>query len=263
MNCENMFKKMINGVDAIRGLMAFMTKIPMGNFKSGFKEMSHYYVFIIFIGLFIGLIGAPFSYPFYYFNVGGIIVGVVVLFAMLYVQGFHHVDGLGDYGDAWMVMGAPKKKLAVMRDKYMGVGAFVFIFFVELLSISSIAELYAGAGFLQFVKLIILAEGCSRLGSLCCASLGAPSKEGTGRYFIENTKKIHLLIGIITLLFISYLIGIFKIGLMSIAVAVLVGMAIVKSSKKSFGCITGDILGASCEITRAFVLLIMVFLLNI
>ncbi|ABR56757.1 adenosylcobinamide-GDP ribazoletransferase [Methanococcus aeolicus] len=258
-----MLKKIINGIDAIRGLMAFMTKIPMGNFKSGFKEMSHHYTFIIFIGLFIGLIGAPCSYPFYYFDIGGIIVGVVVLFVMLYIQGFHHVDGLGDYGDAWMVMGAPEKKLIVMRDKYMGVGAFAFIFFVELLSISAISAIYLNSTFLQFVKLIILAEGCSRLGSLCCASLGAPSNSGTGRYFIENTKKIHLFIGIIILLFISYLIGIFKIGLMAVAVAVLVGIVIVKSSKKSFGCITGDILGASCEITRAFVLLIMVFLINI
>jgi adenosylcobinamide-GDP ribazoletransferase len=114
--------KLNNIVDAIRGLTAFMTRIPTGNFKSGFEEISKYLVLIVFIGAFIGFIGSMASYPFYYLGINSpIIVGAVVLFIILYIQGFHHVDGLGDCGDAWMVMGGARKKLDVMKDKYMGV----------------------------------------------------------------------------------------------------------------------------------------------
>jgi adenosylcobinamide-GDP ribazoletransferase len=262
---KNALDKLINAIDAIRGLIAFMTRIPTGHFKSGFEEISKYLVFIVFIGMFIGFIGAMASYPFYYFGIKSDVVGVVVLFVMLYIQGFHHVDGLGDYGDAWMVMGNARKKLEVMKDKYMGVGAFVFIFFIEFLSIASINYLYKllSSDFLLFVKLIILVEACSRLGLLACACCGIPSKSGTGRYFAKNNSEYHLFMGYIFLLMLSFLMGIPKIGVMSSTFAVFFGMFIAWNSNKNLKCITGDILGASCEIARALIFMVVIFFLSI
>ncbi len=261
---KNTIDKLINAIDAIRGLVAFMTRIPMGYFRSGFEEISKYLLFIVFIGMFIGFIGAMVSYPFYYFGINSDIVGVIVLFVMLYIQGFHHVDGLGDYGDAWMVMGNARKKLEVMKDKYMGVGAFVFIFFIELLSITSINYLYEllSSDFLLFVKLIILIEGCSRLGLLACACCGIPSKSGTGRYFAKNNSEYHLFMGYLFLLILSFLMGISKIGVMCSTFAVFFGIFMAWNSNKNLKCITGDILGASCEITRGVLFIVVIFFLN-
>ncbi len=264
MKNSNILDKFLESLDAIRGLIAFMTRIPVGYFKSDFETVSKYLVFTVFIGMFIGFIGAIISYPFYHFEIKSNIVGVVVLFAMLYIQGFHHVDGLGDYGDSWMVMGNIRRKLEVMKDKYMGVGAFVFIFFIELLSIASINYLFSSLNldFLLFAKLIILVEGCSRLGLLACACCGIPSKEGTGRYFAKNNSEYHLFIGYMFLLIVSFLIGIPKIGVMSSTIAVFSGIFIAWNSNKNLKCITGDVLGASCEITRALVFIAIIFFLS-
>ena len=258
--------KINSAIDAIRGLTAFMTRIPMGNFKSGFEEMSKYLVFIIFIGMFIGFIGSIASYPFYHLGIkSNIIVGALVLFIMLYIQGFHHVDGLGDYGDAWMVMGSARKKLDVMKDKYMGVGAFVFIFFTELISVASIGHLYeiTYSDFLLFVKFIILVEACSRLGLLACACCGIPSKSGTGRYFAKNNSEYHLFIGYMILLIISFLMDIPKIGVVAATFAVFLGIFIAWNSNKNLKYVTGDVLGASNELTRALVFIVLIFSLNL
>ncbi len=258
---NNIVKNILDALDAIKGLIAFMTRIPVGHFKSGFEEISKYLTFIVIIGLFIGFIGAICSYPFFYFGINSEVVGVIVLFIMLYIQGFHHVDGLGDYGDAWMVMGNAKRKLEVMKDKYMGVGAFVFIFFIELMSITSINYIYGlfNSNFIMFLKIVVLIESCSRLSLLSCACCGIPSKDGTGRYFAKNNSEYQLFIGYMFVLIVSFLMEIPKIGVLLSTLAVFLGMFIAWVSNKNLKCITGDILGASCEIARAVLYIIILF----
>jgi len=117
--------------------------------------------------------------------------------------------------------------------------------------------------FLLFVKLIILVEACSRLGLLACACCGIPSKSGTGRYFAKNNSEYHLFMGYICLLILSFLMGIPKIGVMSSTFAVFFGMFIAWNSNKNLKCITGDILGASCEIARALIFMVVIFFLSI
>ncbi|HIQ38387.1 MAG TPA: adenosylcobinamide-GDP ribazoletransferase [Methanothermococcus okinawensis] len=249
-------KKLGDVIDGIKGLIAFMTRIPVGNFHSDLEEISKYLLFILFIGMFIGFLGSLVTFPFYYLEVDApILVGTLVLFTMLYIQGFHHVDGLGDYGDAWMVMGGAKRKLEVMRDRYIGVGALVFILFIETISLASIGYLYSKLPFLTFLKLIILTEASSRLGLLTCACCGIPSKEGTGRYFVKNTNEYHLSLGYLIMMILSFLLDIPKIGVLCSTVAVFFAMAVAKKSNSEINCVTGDVLGATVEMTRAVVLL--------
>ena len=249
-------KKLSNAIDGIKGLVAFMTRIPVGNFHSDLEEISRYLLFILFIGVFIGFLGSLVALPFYYLGVESpILVGTLVLFTMLYIQGFHHVDGLGDYGDAWMVMGGAKRKLEVMRDKYIGIGALVFVFFVEIISLTSIGYLYSKLSFLTFSKLMVITEASSRLGLLTCACCGIPSKEGTGRYFVKNTNEFHLSLGYLIMMILSFLLDVPKIGVLCSTVAVFFAMAVAKRANNEINCVTGDVLGATVEMTRAVVLL--------
>ncbi|HIP16852.1 MAG TPA: adenosylcobinamide-GDP ribazoletransferase [Methanothermococcus okinawensis] len=245
-----------NAIDGIKGIIAFMTRIPVGDFHSDFEEISKYFIVILFIGMFIGFLGSIVALPFYYLNIKAhILVGALVLFTMLYIQGFHHVDGLGDYGDAWMVMGNARRKLEVMKDKYMGVGALMFIFFVEIISLASIGYLYNRLPFLIFLKIIILIEACSRLGLLTCACCGVPSKEGTGRYFVKNTNEYHLFIGYLIMMILSFLLDLSKVGVLCSTVAVFFAIIIARKSNRDLNCVNGDVLGATNEMTRALVLL--------
>jgi len=249
-------KKLGDAIDGIKGLIAFMTRIPVGNFHSDLEEISKYLLFVLLIGMFIGFLGSLVTFPFYCLKVDApILIGTLVLFTMLYIQGFHHVDGLGDYGDAWMVIGGAKRKLEVMRDVYVGVGALVFIFFIEMISLTSIGYLYSKLPFLTFLKLMILTEASSRLGLLTCACCGIPSKEGTGRYFVKNTNEYHLSLGYLIMMILSFLLDMPKIGVLCSTVAVFFAMAVAKKSNSEINCVTGDVLGATVEMTRAVVLL--------
>ena len=255
--------KINNAINGIKGLIAFMTKIPIGYFNCNFEEMANYYIFIIFIGFFIGLVGALIVYPFYFFNIEGYFIGVIVLFTMLYIQGFHHVDGLGDYGDAQMVMGDSKRKLEVMRDKYIGVGAFCYIFFVELTSILLISHFYHLFPFIYFLKLIILIEGGSRFGSFVCACLGSPLENSTAKYFVSKNNLLHLILGIIIMLIVGgVLLNLKVISIVIVITALILNIFISNSAKKSFGGVSGDILGASSEITRVVLLIITIFVVQ-
>ena len=140
----------------------------------------------------------------------------------------------------------------------------MFIFFTELISIASIGYLYdvISSNFLLFVKLIILVEACSRLGLLACACCGIPSKSGTGRYFAKNNSEYHLFIGYMILLIISFLMDIPKIGVVAATFAVFLGIFIAWNSNRNLKCITGDVLGASCEIARALIFVLIILFLN-
>jgi adenosylcobinamide-GDP ribazoletransferase len=112
------------------------------------------------------------------------------------------------------------------------------------------------------VKLIILVEACSRLGLLACACCGIPSKSGTGRYFAKNNSEYHLFIGYMILLIISFLMDIPKIGVVAATFAVFLGIFIAWNSNRNLKCITGDVLGASCEIARALIFVLIILFLN-
>ncbi|HID47174.1 MAG TPA: adenosylcobinamide-GDP ribazoletransferase [Methanothermococcus okinawensis] len=255
---------MIKEIDRIKGLIAFMTRIPVGNFHSDLEEISRYLLFILFIGMFIGFLGSLVALPFYYLEIDApILVGTLVLFVMLYIQGFHHVDGLADYGDAWMVVGDARRKLEVMRDKYIGVGALIFVLFLEMISLASIGYLYSKLPFITFTKLIVVTEASSRLGLLVCACCGIPAKEGIGRYFVKSTDEYHLSLGYLIMIILSFLLDVAKIGILCSTVAVFFAMAVAKRSNSEIQCVTGDVLGATTEMTRAVVLLTTVLGINL
>jgi adenosylcobinamide-GDP ribazoletransferase len=233
-----------------------MTRIPAGNSKSDFEGIAKYFMLMPLVGTLISLFGALVAILMSTLGItSGNILGTIVLFTLLYVQGFHHIDGLADYGDSWMVQGNARKKLEVMKDVYIGIGGFIFVFFVELVSLFSISYLFETNGIIIFVKYIIIIETCSRLGLLSCACCGIPSTEGTGRFFVKRTNESHLLTGLLLSLSVSLLLNIPKLGALCSILAVFVGMFFAWKCNNQLNCVTGDILGATAEISRMILLI--------
>jgi len=246
-------------IDELKGLILFMTRIPVGHSKSDFEDIAKYFMFMPLVGTLISLFGVFSAYLLNYLGfTSGNILGTTVLFTLLYIQGFHHLDGLADYGDSWMVTGNARKKLEVMKDVYMGIGGFVFVFFVELMSLFSFAYLFETNSFTLFLKYIIIIETCSRLGLLSCACCGIPANDGTGRFFAKKSNEYHLLTGLIFSLGVSILLQIPKIGVLCSILAVFLGMFIAWKCNNKLGCVTGDIFGATAEISRMVFLIVII-----
>ncbi|MFQ6073108.1 MAG: adenosylcobinamide-GDP ribazoletransferase [Methanosarcinales archaeon] len=255
-------KAILNG---IKNQIAFFTIIPV-KANDAIENIAKYAYLSPLIGMMIGFLSGLWAVLLSYVFPASI-VGIFTLAFILYITGLHHTDGLLDFGDALMIHGSKEKKLAVMHDKYIGVGAIVLVFIVlsiTAFSISSISE-FANNSKKDLLFAIISAEVSAKFAMMTLASVGNPVKKGMGKPFIDA---MHHKYSFIYLLIISIIIGI--IGsfmsdvsfVFGILIAIPVALYLKSSAEKNFGGINGDVLGATNDITRMLSLLFILGVLQ-
>ena len=113
---------------------------------------------------------------------------------------------------------------------------------------------------MDLFKIILLSEIMAKFSMVLMAGLGNSASIGSNSPFIDSMKdkKRLLIAGIITIIPLL-VIGEMN-GLIVFASGILVTMFLVGLSTKSFGGITGDVMGACNELTRLSSLLIFVSL---
>lgn len=240
------------------GLISFSTILPL-NIHTNIEEMASFtWLWPIiggFIGILVGLVG------FVSMNLLHIpqllSAGLVYSFA-IWFTGFHHLDGLIDFGDAVMAHGDPQKRIDIMRDMRVGTGGIAYFFIVAIITFTSIAS--APLGLIFFI--ILVSEVAAKLGLLTCSTFSAPFTNGTGKYFIESMNQKMLLLSLIITLAIGYLV-LNTAGVVGIIGGLLGGILMAVIVRIKFNYATGDILGASNEISRMIALLLMVSYMNI
>ncbi|XRO77155.1 adenosylcobinamide-GDP ribazoletransferase [Methanocaldococcus sp. 10A] len=237
-----------------KALLSFFTRIPIYVEDFNFEDIANYFYLIILIGYVFGIFSLIFGYVFS-FLLPNLLAAILILFLIEYLNGFHHIDGLIDFGDGWMAVGDKRKKLMAMKDRYIGCGGLVFAIFVNLLAITSISQILEIS-----ILYLLVVEVCAKLGMLSCSTFGNPLIEGTGRYFVKKSDEKFLTIGVILTLPLLLIFNGFerKVVIIAIITAIIIGLCIAKISKKHFGGVNGDILGASNEITRVVVLIVII-----
>jgi adenosylcobinamide-GDP ribazoletransferase len=171
----------------------------------------------------------------------------------IWFTGFHHLDGLIDFGDGMMVHGSPEKKIEVMRDKRIGTGGLAYLLIVGLITFTSIASV--PIGFIFYI--ILISEIAAKMGIVSCATFSKPFPDGTGKYFIEAMNMKILLLSFILTSAIGFL-AFNTVGIIGVTMGILSGGLIALIAKKNFKWATGDVLGTSNEVARMLALLIMV-----
>ncbi len=224
-----------------------------------------------------------FSSALYWFPAAGLLVGFIeaavgclVMFsgwgdaasALVLLTGFVltggiHADGLADTADGFFCSGSKEKRLKIMKDP--AIGSFGAIALVTLVLFKWVAlsrllqtELYAwviaGCVLSRFAQVVLAA-------SLPYARSGA----GTASGFVEGAGLRH--IGV-TLFFSSVLLFILlRDSVLPAAIAMLVTVLVSGFlgivSRQRIGGVTGDVLGASSEVTEALVWMTAVFCLRL
>jgi adenosylcobinamide-GDP ribazoletransferase len=252
---KNNEMKRING---FFGLISFSTILPL-NIHTTIEEMALFTWIWPIIGGLIGIIVGTFGFLIVdLFHLPILIAAALIYSFSIWFTGFHHLDGLIDFGDGMMVHGSPEKKIAVMRDKRIGTGGIAYLLIVGLTTFAAI-----GSSPLVFIFYILLiSEIAAKMGIVTCATFSKAVPDGTGRPFIESMNKKMLLVSFIISLALGFLIF-NTIGLVGITTGFLSGAIIAFMSKKSFIWATGDVLGTSNEVARMLALVIMVTLLLI
>lgn len=237
----------------IGSVFSFLTIFPSSNatLENIAKYMYLFPVVGIVIGVLIGSLGFGLS-----FFLDPLLVSLLVVVSITIITGIHHADGLADFADGLMVKGTKDRKLEAMKDLSTGSAGIVTI---VLYLIGLIITISLTSGFDLF-RAILISEILAKFSMVMMASLGRSASLGSNSPFVEFMKdKKKLSAAFILMLIPVILIG-ETIGLMMLGITVSLTLFLLALSTRSFGGITGDVLGATNEFTRLASLMVFVSL---
>jgi adenosylcobinamide-GDP ribazoletransferase len=159
-----------------------------------------------------------------------------------------HLDGLADLFDALGGASDPARRLAIMKDSSLGTFGTVALVLLLLLKsgcLAGFADSLAGAGWLLFLAPPVAARWA--MTALACQGR-YPRATGTGHAFVGRVARRQVAVGAVFLL--PVLFAGFP-GLTVLAAALFPAFWLAIAAPRLFGGVTGDVLGASCELGEA------------
>jgi adenosylcobinamide-GDP ribazoletransferase len=200
------------------------------------------------VGAFIGLLAGVFGWVTSQF-LPSLVVGALVLGLLLLITGLHHTDGLLDFGDGVMYHGSAERKIEIMHDQLTGAGGLTLGIMTFLITALSIAELNTGI----IIQSIIVVEVSAKLSMVVGAWAGKAVHKGMGSSFLEAMHGKKGTARLIAALVISFGIAVPLLwleGAVTVVAAIIASLIMVGISHRHFKGVTGDVLGATNELTR-------------
>jgi adenosylcobinamide-GDP ribazoletransferase len=232
----------------IKSLFSFLTSIPLSMDKDMLTDAAKSMFLFPLIGAFIGLLAGLFGWVTSQF-LPSLVVGALVLGFLLLITGLHHTDGLLDFGDGVMAHVSPERKIEVMHDQLTGAGGLSLGIITFLVTALSIAELNTGI----IIQGIIVVEVSAKLSMVIGAWAGRAVHEGMSSSFLEamhGKKGTARLIVALALSFGITLPLLWLAGAVAVLAAIMASLIMVGISHRHFKGVTGDVLGATNELTR-------------
>lgn len=235
----------------IGSVFSFLTIFPSSN--ATIENIAKYmYVFPI-VGIAIGLLVGSFGFGLS-FVFDPLLVSLLVVASLAIVTGIHHADGLADFADGLMVKGSKDKKISAMKDLNTGSAGIVAI---VLYLVGLIMTISLTSGFDLF-KAILISEILAKFSMVLMASLGNSASLGSSSPFVSIMKDKRKLAAAFLIMIIPVLLIGETTGLIMLGVTVTFTLFLLAISTRSFGGITGDVLGATNELTRLASLMVFV-----
>jgi adenosylcobinamide-GDP ribazoletransferase len=232
----------------IKNLFSFLTTIPVSMDQDMLTDAAKGMFLFPLIGAFIGLLAGLFGWVTSHF-LPSLVVGALVLGFLLLITGLHHTDGLLDFGDGVMAHGSPERKIEIMHDQLTGAGGLSLGIMTFLITAFSIAELDAGV----IVQGLVVVEVSAKLSMVVGAWAGKAVHKGMSSSFLEAMHGKKGTARLIAALVISFGIAVpllWLAGAVTVLAAILASLVMVGISHRHFKGVTGDVLGATNELTR-------------
>lgn len=238
----------------VQSVLAFLTILPAGKQSHDIHYVAkNMYLFPV-AGLVIGgLVGAmalgisPFLHP--------LLVGLLVTGALVIITGVHHTDALADFADGLMAKGGKEVKRKAMLDPAVGsAGVAALVMYFAGMIIVFHTGFTSG---LAILTIIVTAEVIAKYVMVLLANRGLSAWEGFSSPFtaaMKDRRKIAAATGI--MLAIVWLASSYA-GLAALGVSLAIAGLMKYVSGRSFGGISGDVLGASNEMTRLSSLIVL------
>jgi adenosylcobinamide-GDP ribazoletransferase len=239
----------------LKNLLSFLTIFPVTMDKDLLTDCAKSMWAFPLIGAFIGLLAGVFGWIAYHF-LPGIVVGGLVLALLLLITGLHHTDGLLDFGDGVMAHGTTEHKIEVMHDQLTGAGGLSMGVMTMLISALAIGQIKIGL----IVGGIIAAEASAKLAMVVMAWAGKSAHQGMNSPFIEamhgNKGNLRLIVALV----ISFAIALPLLrvaGAVVVLAGIITSLVMVAVAHRHFNGVTGDVFGATNEITRMVCVIVL------
>lgn len=233
-------------LEDFRLAVGFLTVLPVGK-TTGFAPERMVYCFPL-AGLFLGGIGALFFYSTQAFWPDSIRSLLTIVLFIIFSGGLH-LDGLGDTADGLYGKGPMEKALEIMKDSRVGVMGLLAVLTVLAVKWAGLIEIRNHA-----VLCILIIPAYSR-GAMIFGMHYLPycRESGTGRPFFNHSITLKTYGFLLAPILLSFFSG--TKGICINLVFILGTWGVLWYYKNRMGCITGDMLGAMCEIMEALLFL--------
>lgn len=235
----------------IGGIFSFLTIFPS---SSATLENTAKYMFVFpIVGIVIGLLVGSLGFGLSLF-LDPMLVALLVASTIAIVTGIHHTDGLADFADGLMVKGSKDRKIKAMKDVATGSAGTVAI---VLYLIGLVITLSLTSGFDLF-RALLISEILAKFSMVLMAGLGKSASPGSSSPFVMFMKdKRKLSVAFLIMIIPVAVVG-ETAGLLALGVTITLTLFILVVSTRSFGGITGDVLGATNEFVRLASLMVFV-----
>jgi adenosylcobinamide-GDP ribazoletransferase len=178
-------------------------------------------------------------------------VDVLLVVALALLTGALHLDGLADTADGLLGGATPDERLAIMRDVHAGTYAVVAVACVLAMKWAGLAALPGEVR----VEAILIAPCLARWALLVTAAQFPYARaEGTGAAFRAHAWPTAAAIGGATAL-VAAVVLLGAGGAAAVAFAAACGLGVGAYATRMLGGVTGDVYGATVEVTEALALL--------
>lgn len=268
---------------ALRALVSFYTIFHMNITQEDMDDMETRFHLTPLVGLIFGFLVMIVSIIMLVLSetIGfgnGLVTAVLVLLTVYAGSKFLHFDGLTDFGDGMIVSGQQSDHIRALKDTLVGAGGIGVALITVLCSVAS----YSMFGNRALMILVFPAiEVFVKNAMVIAASLGKPGNGMAARQ-VERTTSRSAVLGVFVSLI--ALVVLFAVGglflniyseipwdeilpvmlitaVSGMVISTIVGCVMARTANRVFGMVNGDILGATNEVSRPFlVFFIMLFI---
>ena len=243
----------------MRALLAFFTVLPVAAPGSSLEDAARKAYLLPLVSLLVSLPGA--ALLMLAVAIPPTVAATLALGVVLLVAGLHHTDGVMDVGDALMVRSSATRRREVLKDARVGVGAVGALFVVYAPSLAALAAL-AEISPVGAAIALLTGEVAARSAMLLLLVFGRPAEENSSSaYFVRSLKEgwrrtVALIFAVVFPPLAALLLGPVAF-LVAVAAPTMTTAFALTLAKRAFGGISGDVAGATGELTRTVFLILL------
>uniref|UniRef100_UPI00405643C8 adenosylcobinamide-GDP ribazoletransferase n=1 Tax=Candidatus Electrothrix sp. TaxID=2170559 RepID=UPI00405643C8 len=258
-------RSIITAIGSFVAALRFLSIIPVSDsFGTNEEELARSVPFFPLVGLFFSCIALPLAWGLY-MVLPSAVAAVLMVFLLLGFSGGLHLDGLADTADGFFSARPRERMLEIMRDSATGAMGVMALLLLLSLKIACLAALPAPGDKLFLAVFFMPIAGRIAILLLMALLPYARPEGGLGTLFKDsfatNQARLRALAVMLVFSGISWAAA-GPQGILAVCAVLLITALFALFCRQKIGGVTGDTLGAACELAEATIALVFVLQLG-